>query len=160
MVRVGVWERDEGILSAVSAGAQGLEFQLMGGRHPAELAIQPLDLLVISPCASGWAGAGAVDCRAVLLPGQVGPLARLLRGEYAVSYGTSPRDTITFSSMEGDRIALALQRELVTLEGTVVDRQELVLRFPPERSHLALLAAAGALLLLGVPPERLDLRRD
>lgn len=71
-----------------------------------------------------------MDCRTVLLPGGAGPLARALRTGQAVSYGTSPRDTLTFSSLEGDRICLALQRELVTLQGTVVEQQEMVLPFP------------------------------
>lgn len=100
-------------------------------------------------------GPGAVDCRSVLLPGRAGPLSQLLRGEYAVSYGTSPKDTLTLSSLEGDQLCLSLQRELVTLEGAVVDRQELVLALPPQVSPLPVLAAAGALLMLGVPPERL-----
>ena len=104
---------------------------------------------------AGWAGAGAVDCRTVLLPGGAGPLARALRTGQAVSYGTSPRDTLTFSSLEGDRICLALQRELVTLQGTVVEQQEMVLPFPPEASPLPFLATAGTLLLLGMPPEQL-----
>ncbi len=155
MVCVGIWERGEGILSAVAAGADGIDLKLIGGRHPAELASQPLDLLVVSPGAAGWAGAGAVDCRSVLLPGRAGPLSQLLRGEYAVSYGTSPKDTLTLSSLEGDQLCLSLQRELVTLEGAVVDRQELVLALPPQVSPLPVLAAAGALLMLGVPPERL-----
>ena len=50
---------------------------------------------------------------------------------------------------------MALQRELVTLEGTVVEQQELVLPFPLEESPLPFLAVAGTLLLLGVPPEEL-----
>ena len=46
-------------------------------------------------------------------------------------------------------------RELVTVEGRVVERQELPLRLPDHMSPLPVLAAAGALLLLGVPPEEL-----
>lgn len=153
---VGIWERDEGILAAVRAGMGDLPAQLRPGAHPAELAGTPLDLLVVSPGAAGWAGAGALRCRAALLPGGLAPLARLLRpAQAAVSYGTSPRDSLTFSSLEGDQICLAVQRELVTLEGAVVEEQELVLPFPTGASPLPFLAAAGALLLLGVPPEAL-----
>ena len=72
-----------------------------------------------------------------------------------MSYGTSPRDTLTFSSLEGDRLCLAVQRELVTLGGAVVEQQELVLPFSTGASPLPFLAAAGTLLLLGVPPEEL-----
>ena len=133
MIEVGIWERDEGILDAVARRLPPSAARLRSGRHPAELAEGVLDLLVVSPGALGWA----------------------LRTGQAVSYGTSPRDTLTFSSLEGDRICLALQRELVTLQGTVVEQQEMVLPFPPEASPLPFLATAGTLLLLGMPPEQL-----
>ncbi len=155
MVQIGIWERDEGILAAVEAEMAPGQARLRAGRHPAELADSLLDLLVVSPGATGWAGAGAVHSRTVLLPGAAGPLARALRTGQAVSYGTSPRDTLTFSSLEGDKLCLALQRELVTLSGAVLEQQELVLSFPAGASPLPFLAAMGTLLLLGIPPERL-----
>ena len=154
-MRVGIWERDERVAAAVEAALAVRGAAVRTGRHPAELADTPLDLLAISPGALGWAGAGAVHCRTVLLPGAAAPLARALRAGQAVSYGTSPRDTLTFSSLEGGRLCLAVQRELVTLEGAVVEQQELVLPFPTGASPLPFLAAAGALLLCGVPPEEL-----
>ena len=73
-----------------------------------------------------------------------------------MSYGTSARDTLTLSSLEGDQICVALQRDIVTVSGAVVERQELVLPFPPGRSPLPWLCAVGALLLMDVPPERLE----
>lgn len=148
---MGIWERDEGIRTAVEAGLGELAAEVRAGRHPAEL-------LTVSPAARGWAGAGAVPCGTVLLPGTAGPLARALNARQAVSYGTSPRDTLTFSSLEGDRLCLAVQRELVTLGGAVVEQQELVLPFSTGASPLPFLAAAGTLLLLGVPPEELPAR--
>ena len=126
---MGIWERDEGIRTAVEAGLGELAAEVRAGRHPAELAGARLELLTVSPAARGWAGAGAVPCGTVLLPGTAGPLARALNARQAVSYGTSPRDTLTFSSLEGDRLCLAVQRELVTLGGAVVEQQELVLPF-------------------------------
>ena len=155
MLRVGIWEGEEAILPAVGAWADRLGAELLAGRHPGELAGRPLDLLVVVPGSAGWAGAGAVDCQTALLPGTAGPLARMLRPPQAVSYGTSPRDSLTFSSLEGDRLSLAIQRELVTPAGVVVERQELLLPFSPGRSPLPFLAAAGALLLMGIPPEEL-----
>ena len=73
-----------------------------------------------------------------------------------MSYGASPRDSLTISSREGDRLWAALQRELVTVGGQVVERQEFPLTLPPGTKELSALAAAGALLLLGVPPEALE----
>ncbi len=154
-VRVGIWEQDEGVAAAVSAALAERGAAVRTGRHPAELAPWPLELLAVAPGARGWAGAGAVRCRTVLLPGSAGPLARALLASQAVSYGTSPRDTLTFSSLEGDRLCLAVQRELVPLAGAVVEQQELVLPLPTGASPLPLLAAAGVLLLSGVPPEEL-----
>lgn len=151
----GVWEEREGITRAVQAGILRVGGRLTAGRHPAELAGRQLDLLAVSPDARGWAGAGAIVCRTVLLPGTTGTLARHLRAEQAVSYGASPRDTITFSSLEGNRLCLALQRELVTLSGGVVEQQELVVPCPPGSFPLSTLAAAGVLLLAGIPPEEL-----
>lgn len=133
-MRVGIWERDEGIRAAVEAGLGELAAEVRAGRHPAELAGARLELLTVSPAARGWAGAGAVPCGTVLLPGTAGPLARALNARQAVSYGTSPRDTLTFSSLEGDRLCLAVQRELVTLGGAVVEQQELVLPFSTSAS--------------------------
>lgn len=152
---VGVWEWDEGIMDQVARRTAREDVTFLSGRHPADFAAAALSLLVVSPGAKGWAGAGAVACRTVLLPGAAGPLARALRTECAVSYGTSPKDTLTFSSLEGDQISLALQRELVTLDGNVVDQQELVLPFPPEASPFPYLAVAGTLLLLGLPAKGL-----
>ena len=158
MTRVGIWERSGGVYGAVSAAlgdrAEGVE--LLRGVHPAELAEHRLDLLCVAPEATGWAGLGAVDCRALLLPGTAGPLARGLRCASAVSYGTSPRDTLTFSSLEGDQICLALQREIVDVRGGVVEQQEFVLPFPPGLPPSGYLAAAGVLLLLGEDPARLS----
>lgn len=160
MCLVGIWEQNEGLFEAVRRRMPPEAARLSAGRHPAELAGEALDLLVIAPGATGWAGAGAVECRTVLLPGSAGPLARALRTGQAVSYGTSPKDTLTFSSLEGSQICLALQRELVSLEGTVVEQQELVLPFPAGESPLPFLVLAGTLLLLGVPPEELRYRME
>ena len=91
----------------------------------------------------------------MLLPGSAGPLARHLKADRAVSYGPSPKDSITLSSLEGDQICVALQRELVTVTGRVLERQELVLPFPTGRDPLPWLAVTGTLLLLDVPPEEL-----
>lgn len=67
-----------------------------------------------------------------------------------------PRDTLTLSSREGDRLWLALQREVVTVQGQVVERQEFPFRSTAAQPTQAALAVAGALLLLGVRPEHLS----
>ena len=159
MVHIGIGEKDEGIFRAVRGAWEGNGRpypHMVSGRYLAEFETMRLDLLVVSPLAGEeQRPQGSARCRCLLLPGDAGPLGRQIESEYAVSYGTSPKDTLTFSSLEGDRASLALQRELVTLEGRVVEEQELVLpfsaRFPPK----TWLAAVGVLLLCGLEPETL-----
>ena len=78
MWQIGVWERDEGLAEQVSALAQGVPALVRACLHPALLAGTPLDLLVVSPGATGWAGAGTLNCRTALLPGGRSALTRLL----------------------------------------------------------------------------------
>jgi hypothetical protein len=155
MLRVGVWERDGSLCRTLEADLAGTDLPQpvwLWGSHPAQLAGVSLDLLVAAPDAVGWAGAGKLTSRLVLLPGSAAPLARGMRLEGAVSYGAGPKNTITLSSLEGERLCLAIQRELVTVVGGVVERQELVLPCPTGQSPDLLMARVGALLLLGLPP--------
>ena len=57
-MRVGIWERDEGIRTAVEAGLGELAAEVRAGRHPAELAGARLELLTVSPAArrGRWPG--------------------------------------------------------------------------------------------------------
>lgn len=108
---------------------------------------------MVSPRAATRGLALPRKCRTVLLPGGMGGVVP--QAASAVSYGASPRDSITISSREGNTLWAALQRELVTVDGQVVERQEFPLTLEPGGEELPTLAAAGALLLLGVPPEEL-----
>ena len=143
-----VLEAGEGIEAAILRGLSargGLGGRCTSGDHPA--------LLVVSPGAAERGSVLPRQCRTALVPGEI---AVPLRAASAVSYGVSPRDSLTVSSREGDVLWAALQRELVTVDGQVVERQEFPLRLDPGAGELPCLAAAGALLLLGVPPEELN----
>lgn len=152
MWQIGVWERDEGLAEGVSRLAQGCPALVRACRHPALLAGLELDLLVVSPLATGWAGAGALSCRTALLPGGLSALTRALPAGTVISYGASGRNTLTLSSLDETRASVAVQREFVALDGRAVERQELVLP-SGGRSPDLLLAQAGAALLLGKLPE-------
>ena len=146
-----VFEAGEGIEAAILRGLSargGLRARCSSGNHPA--------LLVVSPRAAEQGLKLSGECRTVLLPGETGRAALPLRAASAVSYVVSPRDSLTISSREGDLLWAALQRELVTVDGRVVERQEFPLALEPGEEELSALAAAGALLLLGVPPEELS----
>lgn len=151
MWQIGVWERDEGLAEQVSALAQGVPALVRACLHPALLAGTPLDLLVVSPGATGWAGAGTLNCRTALLPGGRSALTRLLPAGTVLSYGLSSRNTLTLSSLDEGRASVAVQREFVSLAGRAVERQELIL--PCGGSPELLLAQAGAALLLGRLPQ-------
>lgn len=151
MWQVGVWDGDEGLAELVAALAGGHLALVRGGRHPAHLAGRRFDLLVVSPRASGWAGAGALCCRTALVPGGCSALTRLLPAGNAVSYGLAPSNTLTISGMDHRSAAVAVQREFVTLGGRAMERQELIFPYdggPPE----PFLALAGAALLLDLRP--------
>lgn len=132
------------ILRGLSGRPRGLEQKRNSPQHPA--------LLVVSPRAASLGLQLPGECRIALLPGEVEERGTL-RAASAVSYGASPRNSLTISSREGSRLWAALQRELVTVDGRVVERQEFPLKLRPGAEELPVLAAAGALLLLGVPPE-------
>ena len=148
MWQIGVWERDEGLAERVSRLAEGTQTLVRACRHPALLAGLTLDLLIVSPGATGWAGAGALNCRTALLPGGRSALTRALPAGVVLSYGASSRNTLTLSSLDGQRASVAVQREFIDLDGKAVDRQELVLPYDGGSPDL-LLAEAGAALLLG-----------
>ena len=143
-----VFEAGEGIERAILRGLSargGLRGRCANGGHPA--------LLVVSPRAAARGTRLPRQCRTVLLPGGMGGVPP--QAASAVSYGASPRDSLTVSSREEGVLWAALQRELVTVEGQVVERQEFPLPLAPGEEELPLLACAGALLLLGIPPEEL-----
>ena len=151
MWQIGVWERDEGLAERVSRLAEHTSALVRACRHPALLAGLDLDLLVVSPGATGLAGAGALSCRTALLPGGRSALSRALPAGTVLSYGVSSRNTLTLSSLDELRASVAVQREFLSLDGRAVERQELVLP-RDNRSPDLLLAEAGAALLLGRLP--------
>lgn len=147
MWKIGIWEQNEG-LAQLAWRLAGEHAQVWRAEHPALLAGEDYDLLAVSPRAVGWAGAAALYCRTVLLPGSAGPLARSLRAERAVSYGMDRKDTLTVSSLNEKQICVALQRSLIRLDGTVVEEQEIVLPYAGELPELVL-ARVGVELLVG-----------
>lgn len=147
MYQIGVWEQNEG-LGPLARELSG-EAEVTGAEHPALLAGREYDLLVVSPRAVGWAGAAALGCETVLLPGAAGPFVRSLRARRAVSYGLNPKDTLTVSSLVGDRISVALQRGIIRLDGIVVEEQELVLPYAGELPELVLARVGVELLVKG-----------
>lgn len=111
----------------------------------------PCDCLLLGPDALMHT---APACRLLLLPGQAAHVAGTAKAAGVVSYGLSPRDSLSLSGTRGGHYAFSVQRELFTVTGGVVERQELIL---PRRSPSAMVQMAATLLLLAldVPPEGL-----
>ena len=142
-------EMGEGINQAVLRGLSCWR-EVQGkcaAEHPALLAISPR----AAQRGIGLSGA----CRTLLLPGQTRQELENLQAASVVSYGTSSRDSLTLSSCRRKRLSVALQRELVTVEGQVVERQEFPVLRVPQMEAMSNLAVVGTLLLLGVAPEEL-----
>jgi hypothetical protein len=87
-----------------------------------------------------------IKCGILLLPGDAD--ADSFDAGCVVTYGMSPKNTLTLSSIGEDTCVLALQRELLTANGSMLERQEFNIKsgLRPDR----LLAMAGALLILGL----------
>lgn len=152
MELVGIWSEDDSLFNSLTARL-GHKYSFLWGRHGAHFFTDELSLLIISPTAVGLAGASILNPQLALLPGENVALARRVRAMSAVSYGLGPQNTLTFSSLEPQSAALALQREVHTLSGALVERQEWVLPYDSAQSPDAYLCQMGALLLLD---QRLD----
>ena len=122
-----------------------------GVASPSEILRGRPDVLVITPGYDAARRENAqkrVSCGILLAPG--GTSLDFADAQSIVTYGMCPRDTITLSSISDGSCVLALQRELLTAAGDILDRQELIVRGDGTTDHL--LATAGAMLLLGKMP--------
>lgn len=140
---------------AVLERGELLARRLVARFGPAVGVAQRPGLLVVAPeicLTETW---GNLECGTALLPGKTTHQLGMLRVRSAVSYGLSGRDSLTLSSREENRIWAAVQRELVRLDGTVLERQEFPVRIPDGADELQTLALAGAMLLLGAEPGEL-----
>ena len=98
---MGIWERDEGIRTAVEAGLGELAAEVRAGRHPAELAGARLELLTVCTGGTGLGRRGGRPLRDGAAARHGGPLARALNARQAVSYGTSPGIPSPFPAWRG-----------------------------------------------------------
>ena len=140
---------------AVLERGDGLARRLVSRLGPAVPADREPGLLVIASGAKILPEWSPLRCGTVLLPGEESGLLQHIQARSAVSYGLSGRDTITLSSRKKDCLWVAVQRELVRLDGTVLERQEVPVSVERGEEEMEALALAGALLLLGAEPEEL-----
>ena len=98
------------------------------------------DLLILSPGASLREDGGGL----VLAVGQDPP-----PGKRTVSCGLGYGDAMTLSSIGSGSAMLALQANIPVLTGTMLEPQEIPITLDAPAEPEAVLAAAGAMLLLG-----------
>ena len=101
------------------------------------------DLLILPPGASLRDGGNCL----VLAMGQV-----KLPGTRAVSCGLRYGDDLTLSSIGAGSAMLALQADIPALNGELLEPQEIPVTLEAPAEPEAVLAAAGAMLLLGADP--------
>jgi hypothetical protein len=111
-----------------------------------------IDLLVISPNAH-LSGKSALKAKCILLPGTLLESLCCVASEYVITYGMSPRDTLTISSINEEEVVISMQRELVTLFGEILERQDLPKIPLQQSSPEKILSVTGALLSIGIPFE-------
>jgi hypothetical protein len=112
----------------------------------AELEQGAADVVIVSPSCRFAEAVPQLKCGILLTPGGVAPA--FAAAECVVTYGMNPKDTLTLSSIGEDDCVLAIQRELVTICGGVLERQELKIRTHGTADES--LACSGAMLLLGL----------
>jgi hypothetical protein len=112
-------------------------------------AVRTFDALAVSP---GYAyrelPLAGIECDFLLIPGDAS--AYDIRARGIITYGMSPRDTLTLSSVGETRCVLTLRREVPTVFGGILDVQDILVSSAgsPEDT----LALAGGLLVLGLTP--------
>ncbi len=120
-------------------------------RFAAELAEHIWLLLALTPegcrMLAEFPNRSRVICRLLLAPGHIQPLPAHIQAETVVSYGLSPRDSLTLSSLTAP--VLCVQRALPRLDGTVLEPQEVPL--PPLPAPAEALLPLLGLRLLQMP---------
>ncbi len=99
------------------------------------------DLLIVPPGAEP--GPGSPDCLLLTVGQPPAP------GTRSVSCGLGYGDALTLSSIGRDSAMLALQKNISALNGRLLEPQEIPIALKAPAEPEAVLAAAGAMLLLG-----------
>ena len=115
-----------------------------------DLLVLPVGVDQLEPLPTG------TSCGILLVPGSTADWAAVLSSTDIVSYGMSTQDNVSLSSIDESCVMLSLQRELTTLQGSVLERQEISVQRPRRMSPEDTMVSATALLMLGVPPEMLS----
>lgn len=112
------------------------------------ISAETTDLLIIAPGAEP----PFPNCNILLIPDE---MMAVPKAKIAVSYGMSPKCSITLSST-GEKPILAIQREITTLSGKTIEPQEIYIQNKYGLPPYPLMAVAAAKLILGLSPDSLS----
>ncbi len=113
------------------------------------------NLIVVPPKCFDALPDKAADCRILLIPDTASDILRSFNADCVVSYGMNEKSSLTMSSVSDEEMVVSLQRELPTLDGEILERQELKMPRPAGMRVESILAVVGTLLITGIPPEKL-----
>lgn len=120
---------------------------VLGTSRAEDIGPRRCDLVVVSPgFARSAAMCGSLQCKALLTPD--GLFYSPPGAGSVVTYGMSSRSTFTLSSVGDERSVMAIQRDVVTASGRVVEEQELFVDSSGDAD--VTLASAGGRILLGL----------
>lgn len=143
-LKIGIWQGTRGLLLKTLAAAFPQGDYLLRPRE-CDICVSDGPLPdAVSPCV----------CVTAVLPGDKPVDCRFLRAERVVTYGLSGKNTVALSSVGGDSLMLALQREVMALCGTRLEEQEVLVRNAAPTA--AAMAAATAMLVSGAEPSSLE----
>lgn len=113
----------------------------------------PFDLCVYEPNFSKT----APTCYASLaiIPDTLRPV-QFQGAQHVITYGLCQKNTVTVSSLVGEDLVIAIQREIPTLLGETVDAQEFHVKFSQFGDINDTLAIVSTLLVSGVSPEKIS----
>jgi len=109
------------------------------------------DIFVAPPGLKNISGGEKIACRSAVLCGEdASTLSEYIVSERIVTYGMSPKDTLTVSSAV-DNVTIALQREIIALTDETIEMQEVRIPMEDCADLNRLMAIACVMLLAGIP---------
>jgi len=114
------------------------------------------DIFTAEPTSQNLLYGGKIACRSAVLYGEDACyFAESVISERVITYGMSPKDTVTVSSAV-DKMTLALQREIITLSGETVEMQEIGIPVETNSDPNRLMASVCIQILSGTKPTEIS----
>ncbi len=106
------------------------------------------DVLCVLPQGSETEDVQLPNCRLLIIAGDDQHLAHKSHADCVMTYGKGAKNCLSISSLEGEQMVACVQRELVTLQGGSVERQEMTVSFSRKMEEDYILAYLCLALVL------------